>query len=201
MNANPNWYIVYTKPGYERKVAKLLTGKHVENYCPTHTVLHKSHYQERLVRKQLFSSYIFVLCTEEELDGVKKLNGVISILYWRNKPAIVQQEEIETIKHTIRNFRNVELRKTSMSLKITEMLEKDDQHLFPLASLGYVLVAENKRTEITFRKPSLIQYADGTAEPAISASPSLGRFFRQLPGWFAIKTKVSPTTWSKTLEQ
>ena len=33
-----NWYVVYTRPRSELKVANLLARKHIINYCPLHFV-------------------------------------------------------------------------------------------------------------------------------------------------------------------
>jgi transcriptional antiterminator RfaH len=56
----PKWYIVYTKPFKEKKVADFFSKKNIRHYCPMKRVISKypNHLKETF--KPLFASYVFI---------------------------------------------------------------------------------------------------------------------------------------------
>jgi transcription antitermination factor NusG len=46
----------------------------------------------------LFSSYIFVYCTEARLSELYLIYGVVRAVYFEGRPAIIYQNEIDAIK-------------------------------------------------------------------------------------------------------
>lgn len=93
-----NWYAVYTKPRWEKKVFGLLSEKGVEAYCPLNRVRKKWSDRLKWVEEPLFRSYVFVKVAEEEAAGVRLVNGVVNFVYWLGKPAIIKNKEIEIIR-------------------------------------------------------------------------------------------------------
>lgn len=93
-----NWYVVYTKPKWEKKVAEQLTNLGVECYCPLITKVQQWSDRKKKVKVPLFNSYVFVQLEEKERDLVFQSAGVVRYLFWLGKPAIVRDEEIATIK-------------------------------------------------------------------------------------------------------
>jgi transcriptional antiterminator RfaH len=93
-----NWYVVYTKPKWEKKVAEQLMKNGIECYCPLTTVVRQWSDRKKKVEVPLFNSYVFVQLAEEERNLVFQSNGVVRYLFWMGKPAIVRDEEINTIK-------------------------------------------------------------------------------------------------------
>lgn len=93
-----NWYVVYTKPKWEKKVAEQLTEKGVECYCPLVTQIKQWSDRKKKVEVPLFNSYIFVRLAEKDRNSVFQSSGVVRYLFWLGKPAIVRDEEIATIK-------------------------------------------------------------------------------------------------------
>jgi transcription antitermination factor NusG len=93
-----NWYVVYTKPRWEKKVYTLLTDKNIEAYCPLNKVRKKWSDRIKWVEEPLFKSYVFVKVAAEDLTGVRMINGVVNFVYWLGKPAIVKNKEIEIIR-------------------------------------------------------------------------------------------------------
>ena len=38
MDENKKWFVVHTKPRFEKRVTEILTRKKIENYCPINKV-------------------------------------------------------------------------------------------------------------------------------------------------------------------
>ncbi|MDI5887466.1 MULTISPECIES: UpxY family transcription antiterminator [Flavobacterium] len=93
-----NWYVVYTKPKWEKKVAEQLRDKGVECYCPLITQVRQWSDRKKKVEVPLFNSYVFVQLPDSERNAVFQSVGVVRYLFWLGKPAIVRDEEINIIK-------------------------------------------------------------------------------------------------------
>lgn len=93
-----NWYVVYTKPKWEKKVAEQLINLGVECYCPLITKVQQWSDRKKKVEVPLFNSYVFVQLQEKDRNLVFQSVGVVRYLFWLGKPAIVRDEEIATIK-------------------------------------------------------------------------------------------------------
>src|SRR5436305_12179235 len=93
-----NWYIVYTKPHCEKKIAALLTKRKIENICPLNSKKIKSFRRSKILQEPLFKSYVFVYITHDDIGAVRQTDGVISLLYWMGEPAVIKQDEIQAIK-------------------------------------------------------------------------------------------------------
>jgi len=93
-----NWYVVYTKPRWEKKVYRLLVEKGWEVYCPLNKVKKKWSDRYKWVEEPLFRSYVFVRIGEDEQTGIRLINGIVNFVYWLGKPAVVRDHEIETIR-------------------------------------------------------------------------------------------------------
>jgi len=102
-----NWYVVYTKPRWEKKVYTLLTDKNIEAYCPLNKVRRKWSDRVKWVEEPLFKSYVFVKAAAEELTGVRMISGVVNFVYWLGKPAIVKNKEIEIIRKFLNDYEEV----------------------------------------------------------------------------------------------
>ncbi len=109
MSSDKNWYVVYTKPRWEKKIAATLSDKDIENYCPLNKVTRQWSDRSKVVLEPLFKGYIFI-CTEElKKWDVRKIDGIINYVHWLGKPAIVRSSEIETIRKFLQEFDDVEV--------------------------------------------------------------------------------------------
>lgn len=94
-----NWYVVYTKPKWERKVAEQLNKLGISCYCPVVSQIRQWSDRKKKLEVPLFNSYVFVQLQERDRDSVFCLTGVVRYLFWLGKPAIVRDEEIKTIRN------------------------------------------------------------------------------------------------------
>ncbi|MCM4161469.1 UpxY family transcription antiterminator [Antarcticibacterium flavum] len=98
-----NWYVIYTKPRWEKRVATQLEEMEIETYCPVVTEVRQWSDRKKKVVTPLFKSYVFVRRNEKTREEVFEVPGVIQYLFWLGKPAIVKEKEIETIKSWLNN--------------------------------------------------------------------------------------------------
>ncbi|MFT3980989.1 MAG: UpxY family transcription antiterminator [Ferruginibacter sp.] len=109
MNENRQWYVVYTRPRWEKKVASLLLQKSIAHYCPLNKVNRQWSDRKKVVLEPLFKGYVFVQMEEKNKWDVRQVDGVLNYVYWLGKPAVVKEEEINTIKKFLQEFNDVEV--------------------------------------------------------------------------------------------
>lgn len=102
------WYVIYTKPRNEKKVAEKLQQIGITVYCPMVMMVKQWSDRKKKVQVPLFNSYVFVQLAEKERDLVFGVSGVVRYLFWLGKPAVVRDEEItaleEGLKETIASY-------------------------------------------------------------------------------------------------
>lgn len=109
MNEEKKWYVVYTRPRWEKKVAGILLAKGIEHYCPLNKVLKQWSDRKKIVLEPLFKGYIFVKLADTGKWDIKNIDGILNFVYWLGKPAIVKEAEIVTIKKFLQEFSAVEV--------------------------------------------------------------------------------------------
>ncbi len=92
------WYVLYTKPRWEKKVHSLLLKKEIESWCPLQKIQKQWSDRKKIVEEPLFRSYVFVRINEDERIKVLQTEGVINFVHYLQKPAVIRNEEIALIK-------------------------------------------------------------------------------------------------------
>jgi transcription antitermination factor NusG len=108
-DTNKNWYVVYTVPRWEKKVALLLTDRGIDHYCPLNKVNRQWSDRRKTVIEPLFKGYVFVHVTDKNKWEVRDIRGILNFVHWQGKPAIVQDKEMETIRKFLQEFSDVEV--------------------------------------------------------------------------------------------
>jgi transcription antitermination factor NusG len=106
---NTYWYAVYTKPRWEKKVARLLEEKGIENYCPLNKVVRQWKDRKKVILEPVFKSYVFVRVAEANKWDLRKINGILNFVYWLGKPAKIRDTEISTIKKFLNEFSDIQI--------------------------------------------------------------------------------------------
>ncbi|WP_424495027.1 UpxY family transcription antiterminator [Salinimicrobium sp. GXAS 041] len=109
------WYVLYTKPRWEQKVARELEEMGIETYCPLITEVKQWSDRKKKVRSPLFKSYVFVKLEDRERSRVFDVPGVLYYLYWLRKPAVVREIELDTIKSWLQDERMEEVEVSHLS--------------------------------------------------------------------------------------
>ena len=94
-----SWYVLYTKPRHEKKLAERLQSEGWTVYCPLKKTTKQWSDRKKVAEEALFPSFIFIQCQEQDRDQVFVDASAVRYLYWLRKPAVVRSEEIETIRH------------------------------------------------------------------------------------------------------
>jgi len=104
-----NWFVIYTRPRWEKKVDQLLNMQGITSFCPTRKI--KSQWADRVkdVEMPLFSSYVFVKINPKEELKVRLTLGVMNFVYYMGKPAKIRENVIESIKNYMRIYPEAEV--------------------------------------------------------------------------------------------
>jgi transcription antitermination factor NusG len=119
-----HWYALYTKPRWEKKIAKTLTEKGFEVYCPLTKVVRQWSDRKKIVEEPLFKGYIFTRIKPEERTAIRMTEGVVNFVYWNGKPALVRDDEIQTIKRFLGEFSNVEVEDLNLKVNTAVIVKK-----------------------------------------------------------------------------
>ena len=94
-----SWYVLYTKPRHEKKLAERLQSEGWAVYCPLKKTTKQWSDRKKVIEEALFPSFIFIQCQEQDRDQVFVHASAVRYLYWLRKPAVVRSEEIDSIRH------------------------------------------------------------------------------------------------------
>lgn len=98
------WFVLYTKPRNEKKVADRLSKRGFEIYCPMKKVKRQWSDRIKLIEEPLFSSYIFIKIHDSARDLVFSEPGVVRYLFWLGKAAVVREEEMVHLKSFMNDY-------------------------------------------------------------------------------------------------
>lgn len=143
-----NWYVVYTKPKWEKKVAEKLTQIGIECYCPLITQIKEWSDRKKKVEVPLFNSYVFVQLQDSDRNSVFQIAGVVRYLFWLGKPAIVRDEEITNIKNSLNasNIADVSVTQIQVGDRIkleTGAFSNQNAIVQEVSKTHYILVLES----------------------------------------------------------
>lgn len=93
-----SWYVLYTNPRSEAKVAERLEALDFKIFCPMITEIRQWSDRKKKVRTPLFKGFIFLKSDEKNRQRVFEVPGVVRFMYWLGKPALVRDSEIDVIK-------------------------------------------------------------------------------------------------------
>ena len=117
------WFVVYTRPQQELKVARELSAMGITNYCPTITLVKQYSDRRKKVIRPLLPSYVMVHLEEKERQKVFSCSGIVRYLFFLGKPAAVTKLEIDLMQDHLNGvYKNIKLATLSVgdSHTITE---------------------------------------------------------------------------------
>ena len=109
-----NWYVLYTKPRHEKKVAERLTVAGYTVYCPLQKVVRNWSDRTKVVEEPLFKGYLFIQIEDHKRDEVFTYPGTVRYLFWLRRPAVVREEEIATIQKWLGHYDHERLKVTNI---------------------------------------------------------------------------------------
>ncbi len=110
------WYVVYTRPRWEKKIAEKLLAAGVDHYCPLNKVTRQWSDRKKVVVEPVFKGYVFVRLEEKKKWEIRNFSGILNFVHWLGKPARIRDEEIDTIKKFLDEFDDVQVEKKDFGL-------------------------------------------------------------------------------------
>ena len=98
MAPEKKWYALYTKPRWEKKIDSVLVRKGIESRCPLQKIERQWSDRKKIIEDPLFKSYVFVRIDDTERSKVLMTDGVLNFVHYLGKPAVIKNEEVDTIK-------------------------------------------------------------------------------------------------------
>lgn len=107
-----NWFALYVRSRFEKKVSNALTQEGIENYLPLQKTFRQWKDRKKWITVPLFNSYVFVKADPTNYYNCLKTNGAVKFVWFDGKPATIKEEEIELIKsicNSSYNYHSIEL--------------------------------------------------------------------------------------------
>jgi transcription antitermination factor NusG len=105
---------------------------------------------------------VFVQVKEDEQTKVRMISGVLNFVYWNGKPAVIKEDEIETIRKFLNEYVDVEAKPIGLHAdqqvtvkrgllmnskgRIKRLMNNKVEVI--IESLGYTLVASLEKSNI-----------------------------------------------------
>lgn len=140
LSDTPQWVAVYTRSRAEKRVAELLSQGSVENYLPIVAQRHKWSDRYKMVEEPLFKSYLFVKIKRKEVERVRKVQGVATIVSFGGEVVTVPDEQVESIRRLVDAKQELTVLESS-ALHKGSMVRIEEG---PFAGMEGVLVSECK---------------------------------------------------------
>ena len=137
------WFVVYTRPQQELKVASQLSAMGIINYCPTITLLKQYSDRKKKVTKPLLSSYVMVELDDKERNKVFACSGIVRYLFFLGKPAVIPASDITLMQNHLNGVYN--------DSKITTLCVGDSHKITqgPFSGvLGKVVETDNRKVKL-----------------------------------------------------
>jgi len=99
-----HWLVAYTKPRAEKKLAEHATKIGLEVYLPLKRERRKWSDRWKWVETPLIPSHLFVQMEPERRDQLYNSPGFVRFLFWLKRPALVKDDEIQTLKRWMNDF-------------------------------------------------------------------------------------------------
>jgi transcription antitermination factor NusG len=137
------WFVVYTRPQQELKVAEQLSTMGITNYCPTITLFKQYTDRKKKVLKPVLSSYVMVHLKENQRNQVFSSSGVVRYLFFLKKPAVVSSAEIDLMKDHLNGVYK-DLKVVNLSVGNTHTISEG-----PFSGIyGRVVEADNTKVKL-----------------------------------------------------
>ena len=98
IEAQPQWFAVWTRSRHEQVVREQLERKRVEAFLPM--ITRWSHWKDRKKKIDwpLFPGYCFAKFDPEDVLPILKCTGVVNIVSFEGKPAPIPEQELDSVR-------------------------------------------------------------------------------------------------------
>ncbi len=103
-----NWYALFTRHQHEKSVAQALTLKGFDVYLPLYRAIRRWQDREKQLWLPLFTCYVFLCNGMDRQLQVLTTPGVLHIVAWGGRPAVVPPEQLDAIRQMVESPLRVE---------------------------------------------------------------------------------------------
>jgi transcription antitermination factor NusG len=96
-----NWYALFTRHQHEKSVAFALSSKSHEVYLPLYRAVRRWQDRSKQLWLPLFPCYVFVREGMDRRHQIVATPGIIKIVEWSGRPAIVPQAQLDAARQII----------------------------------------------------------------------------------------------------
>lgn len=109
-NFNSGWYVAYTKPRHEKKVAGRLSEIGIDSFLPTTRKIKTRHDRRKCLDEPLFPSYVFIYLTDKRsyYTGVD-MDGVLYFVRTGKEIARIHESVVNNIRLAVNAKKEVEV--------------------------------------------------------------------------------------------
>jgi transcription antitermination factor NusG len=104
----PNWYALFTRYQHEKAVASALSNKNHEVYLPLFRSVRQWQDRAKQLFLPLFPGYVFIRGGMDRQLQILTTPGIIRIVGWSGRPAIVPQNQLDAVRQIIESNLYVE---------------------------------------------------------------------------------------------
>lgn len=99
-----NWFALYTKSNFEKKVVTTLMENNIEAFSPTFKTFKQYSDRKKKIEKVLLPNYVFVRIDPKNRQDVFSVKGVLRYVFWLGKPAEIRNSEIDQMRNHLNHF-------------------------------------------------------------------------------------------------
>ena len=145
------WFILYTRPNQEIRVAEQLKEINISCFCPTVTIFKQYSDRKKKLLKPVLPSYVFVFIEEEKRNDVFSVFGIVRYMFWLGKPATVRESEIELM----REYLNGKYQSISITKFTRGQLYKISEGVFS-GRIGKVVETQKNKIKLELQSLGMI---------------------------------------------
>lgn len=105
---NGPWYVLYTCPRHEKRVATQIERRNFSCFLPVYRSVRRWKDRRKELELALFPGYVFVRMSLENKLRVLELPGVVRLVSFNGQPASISASEIETLQNRLSGALKVE---------------------------------------------------------------------------------------------
>lgn len=155
MKAQKQWYAVYTRPRWEKKVSALLDKEAIENFCPVNKIIRQWSDRRKTIYEPLFSCYVFVHILPGDRRSVQQMEGILRFVEREGRPAGISPEEMSELRVFVDEYEHLHAERAELDpngrIRVLRGMTRFGQGAGPmlmhhsiklvLPTLGYVVTA------------------------------------------------------------
>jgi transcription antitermination factor NusG len=103
-----NWYALYTCPRHEKRVVQQIEERRISCFLPLYRSVRRWKDRRKELELALFPGYVFVRVALRDRLRVLGLPGAVRLVTFNGQPAILPDEEIETLRLRLSGASSIE---------------------------------------------------------------------------------------------